>query len=183
MRRFTFASLLVASVAHAEFKAAYVDFQRALVEVEEGRAARQRLQVKADARKKVLETEKESLEKDAELFQKQEATMDEKAKRVKVDGLMKRRAELAESVQKAQQEIADAERAEMSTILPKFEAILGEIAQREGLSMVFDRGSSGLAWSTPSLDLTNELIRTYNARKAKAPTKGSDAKAGGAPHP
>ena len=39
MNRFVLASLLVATVAHAEFKAAFVDFQRALVEVDEGRAA------------------------------------------------------------------------------------------------------------------------------------------------
>ncbi|MBE2253702.1 MAG: OmpH family outer membrane protein [Myxococcus sp.] len=189
MRRFALLTLCLATVARAEFKAAYVDFQRALVEVEEGRAARQRLQVKADARKKELEGEKVSLEQEAEVFKKQEATMDDKARRTRVEGLMKRQQDLADKVQKAQVEISDAERKEMATILPKFEAILGEIAQREGLSMVFDRASSGLAWAPPYLDLTNELIRTYNARKAGA-AKGADApkaadaakpKAGGAP--
>lgn len=176
MRRFILLSLCVATVARAEFKAAYVDFQRALVEVDEGRAAKQRLQVKADARKKELEGEKTSLEKEADVFKKQEATMDDKARRAKVEGLMKRQSDLAEKVQKAQAEIADAERKEMSSILPKFEAILGEIAQREGLSMVFDRASSGLAWAPPYLDLTNELIRTYNSRKGGAPKAGDVAK-------
>jgi hypothetical protein len=54
--------------------------------------------------------------------------------------------------------------------------------------MVFDKSSSGLAWAPPALDLTNELIRMYNAQfkaaggaAATAP-KASDApKAGDAP--
>lgn len=170
MNRIVLASLLVATVAHAEFKAAFVDFQRALVEVDEGRAAKQRLQSKADAKKKELENDKVLLEKEAEVFKKQEATMDDKARRERFDGIMKKQNELAEKVQKAQYEIADAERKEMSTILPKFELILADIAQREGLSMVFDRSSSGLAWAPPYLDLTNELIRTYNSSK-KSPAK------------
>lgn len=168
MNRFVLASLLVATVAHAEFKAAFVDFQRALVEVDEGRAAKQRLQSKADAKKKELENDKVLLEKEAEVFKKQEATMDDKARRERFDGIMKKQNELAEKVQKAQYEIADLERKEMSTC--KFELILADIAQREGLSMVFDRSSSGLAWAPPYLDLTNELIRTYNSKKAPAKT-------------
>jgi outer membrane protein len=57
----------------------------------------------------------------------------------------------------------------MGTILPKFEAILDEISRREGLAMVFDRSTSGMAWAQPALDLTNELIRTYNSRKGSTP--------------
>lgn len=169
MNRLVLVPLLAASVAQAgDFKAAYVDFQRALVEVDEGRAAKQRLQTKADAKKKELELEKSGLEKEAELFKKQEATMDEKARREKLDSILRRQGDLAEKVQKAQYEIAEAERKEMSAILPKFEVILGEIAARENLAMVFDKTSSGLAWAPPSLDLTNELIRTYNSRKGPA---------------
>lgn len=167
MRSLALSILLSAALAHAEYKAAYVDYQRALAEIDEGKAAKTRLQAKADARKKELETDKTALEKDAESFKKQEATMDEKARREKFDSLMKRQNELGEKVQKAQLEISTAERNEMSVILPKFEEIVNEIAMREGLSMVFDRSSSGLAWVTPSLDLTNELIRTYNSRKSK----------------
>lgn len=175
-RLVTVSLCVVATLAHAEFKAAYVDYQRAMVEIEEGRAAKQRLQTKADARKKELETEKSSFDKDSETFKKQEAAMDEKVRREKFEGLMRRQAELAEKVQKAQLEIAEAERKEMSTILPKLESIVAEIAQREGLTMVFDRGSSGLAWAPPSLDLTNELIRTYNGRKSAASKAPADAK-------
>ncbi len=169
MRTLLFLTLVTSSLAHAQYKAAFVDFQRALSEVDEAKAAKGRVQAKADVKKKELETEKVSLDKDAEAFKKQEATMDEKARRDRFDGLMKRQNDLGEKVQKAQMEIAEAEQKEMAVILPKFQLIVNEIAQREGLSMVFDRSTSGLAWAAPSLDLTNEVIRTYNSRKNPAP--------------
>jgi outer membrane protein len=175
MRLLLLAALTAAPLAHAEFKAAFVDFQRALLEVDEGRAAKQRLQAKADAKKKEVESEGAALEKEGEAFKKQEATMDEKARRERFDALMKKQRELSEKVQKAQAELAEAERKEMSAILPKFELILDEISRREGLAMVFDRSTSGMAWAQPSLDLTNELIRTYNARKGAAPKPAADA--------
>jgi hypothetical protein len=64
--------------------------------------------------------------------------------------------------------------------MPKFEVLLGQIAQREGLTMVFDKSSSGLAWAPPALDLTNELIRMYNAQAKTTPAaapKGDAPKA------
>jgi outer membrane protein len=78
--------------------------------------------------------------------------------------------------QALQKELADSERKELGTIFPKLETLLGQIAQREGLTMVFDRSSSGLAWAPASLDLTNELIRMYNSTYkpgAKAPAPGT----------
>ena len=68
--------------------------------------------------------------------------------------------------------VVSEKRKELGTIFPKLESLLGQIAQREGLTMVFDRSSSGLAWAPSSLDLTNELIRMYNNQfKAAAPVK------------
>lgn len=176
MRTVLALTLVTASLARAEYKAAYVDYQRALLEIDEAKAAKGRVQSKADARKKELETDKAQLEKEAEAFKKQEATMDERTRRDKFDSLMKRQNELGEKVQKAQAEIAEAERKEMLVILPKFEGIVNEIALREGLSMVFDRSNSGIAWVTPSLDLTNELIRTYNSRKSSKPAADAPKK-------
>jgi len=174
MRTLAALALLTASLTHAgDFKAAYVDFNRALVEVDEGKAARARLQTKAEARKKELETEKAALEKDGEAYKKQEPMMDDKTRREKGEALLRRQSELADKAQRAQLEMNDAERKEMSTIIPRFETILAEIAQREGLTMIFDKVGSGLAWAPPSLDLTNELIRTYNTRKSTTPKAGA----------
>jgi len=162
---------MFAAVAHAaEFKAAYVDIQRALQETDEGKAAKARLQSLVDTKQKSVEKEKVALQAEVEAFQKQAATMDDKVRLGKEQELQKKTYDFAQKADKLRAEMAESERKELGSIMPKLEALLGTIAQREGLTMVFDRSSSGLAWAPPALDLTNELIRMYNAQ----------AKAGGA---
>ena len=166
---------LVSSVAHAEFKAAYVDIQRAVQEVEEGKIAKTRLQGMADIKQKAFEKEQNALKAEVEAYTKQKTTMDDKVAAAKEGELQKKMFDFQQRAQGLQKDLADSERKELSTIFPKLETLLGQIAQREGLTMVFDRSSSGLAWAPASLDLTNELIRMYNSTykpgaKAPAPT-------------
>ena len=157
------ALVLVGSAAHAvEFKAAYVDIQRAVQEVDEGKAAKNRLQALADSKQKAFEKEKAALQAEVDAYTKQKATMDDKVASAKEMELQKKTYEFAQKAEKLRTELADSERKELGSIFPKLETLLGQIAQREGLTMVFDRSSSGLAWAPPSLDLTNELIRMYN---------------------
>jgi outer membrane protein len=173
------AAVLVSTAASAaEFKAAYVDIQRAVQEVDEGRAAKARLQSLADAKQRDFEKEQVSLKAEVDAYQKQKLTMDDKVAAAKEMDLQKKTYEFAQKAEKLRAELGESERKELSTIFPKLEALLGQIAQREGLTMVFDRSSSGLAWAPPSLDLTNELIRMYNAQYKASVPKGGGKPAG-----
>ena len=177
---------LISSVAHAEFKAAYVDIQRAVQEVEEGKAAKTRLQGMADTKQKAFEKEQNALKAEVEAYTKQKATMDDKVAATKEGELQKKMFDFQQRAEKLRLELAESERKELGTIFPKLETLLGQIAQREGLTMVFDRSSSGLAWAPASLDLTNELIRMYNSTYkagAAAKTPGTPAPKAPAPAP
>ncbi len=183
-KSFVAALVLVSSTAlAAEFKAAFVDIQRAVQEVDEGRAAKTRLQSLADQKQKDFEKEQNMLKAEVDAYQRQKLTMDDKVAAAKEMELQKKTYEFAQKAEKLRAELGESERRELSTIFPKLEQLLGQIAQREGLTMVFDRSSSGLAWAPASLDLTNELIRMYNAQyKAPAGGKKGDV-AGGKPAP
>lgn len=177
------AALLFASAAHAnDFKAAYVDIQRAVTEVEEGKAAKLRLQSQADAKQKAFEKEKAALQAEVDAYTKQKPTMDDKVAAQKEMDLQKKTYEFAQKAEKLRGELAEMERKELGAIFPKLEQLLGQIAQREGLTMVFDKSSSGLAWAPASLDLTNELIRMYNSQ-FKAAGGGAAKKEAPAPKP
>jgi outer membrane protein len=89
--------------------------------------------------------------------------MDDKVAATKEMELQKKMVDFQQRADKVRQELTELERKELGAIFPKLETLLGQIAQREGLTMVFDRSSSGLAWAPASLDLTNELIRMYNS--------------------
>jgi outer membrane protein len=166
---------LNSAAARAEQKFAYVDLQRAISEVDEGRQAKARLQQILDAKQKDLDREQEALRKEKEQLDKQASAMSEEARVQKQGDLQKKLFELAQKFEKGKQEIAMKEQTEMQAIIGKMDPILTKIAQREGFTMVFDR--PGLVYAPGHLDLTNELVRMYNDQhKAKA-TASADAPA------
>lgn len=173
-----FAGLIVVLVSltsqAADFKAAYVDVQRAVQEVDEGKAAKTRLQALVAEKQKVLEKEQTALKAEKDAYDKQSSTMTDGARRSKEEELQKKFMDFSQRAEKFRTDMAEQERKELGSIFPKLEALLGQIATRDGLTMVFDKSNSGLAWAPPALDLTNELIRMYNA-SSKNPAKAADA--------
>jgi outer membrane protein len=165
---------LFASVAHAELKLGYVDLQRALVEVGEGQAAKAKLKGEMDKKKSELDAEQAKLTDDKAVLDKQGAMMSEEVRTQKFTEWQKRLYDVMQKAQKVQVDLQEKERTELKKIFEKMDPIIAAIAQREGLTMVFEKTDSGLVYAPPSLDLTNELVRTYNE---KHPTKGAGGKA------
>ncbi len=155
---------LFATVAHADIKLGYVDLQRALIEVGEGQAAKNKLKGEMDKKKSELDAEQAKLTDDKAVLDKQGAMMSEEVRTQKFTEWQKRLYDVMQKAQKVQVELQDKERNELKKIFEKMDPIIAAIAQREGLTMVFEKTDSGLVYAPPSLDLTNELVRTYNEK-------------------
>lgn len=177
------AVLSLAGVAHADIKLGYVDLQRALMEVDEGRSAKTRLQGEVDKKKKDFEAEQGKLRDDKAVLDKQGSMMSEEVRNQKFAELQKRLFELTQKAEKLQVDLADSERKELKKIFEKMDPIIASIAKREELTMVFEKTDSGLVYAPASLDLTNELVRTYNTQfPVKTMGGGKQLPAGGAPN-
>ncbi len=173
MRRHSFialVTLLTAGVASADIKLGYVDLQRALAEVQEGQSAKSRLKSEVDKKKNEFEAEQNKLRDDKAVLDKQGAMMSEEVRNQKFTELQKRLFDLTQKAERLQSELAEKERVELKKIFEKMDPIIASIAQRETLTMVFEKTDSGLVYAPASLDLTNELVRTYND---KYPVKGA----------
>ncbi len=155
---------LFATVAHADIKLGYVDLQRALIEVGEGQAAKNKLRGEMDKKKSELDAEQAKLTDDKAVLDKQGAMMSEEVRTQKFTEWQKRLYDVMQKAQKVQVELQEKERTELKKIFEKMDPIIAAIAQREGLTMVFEKTDSGLVYAPPSLDLTNELVRTYNEK-------------------
>jgi outer membrane protein len=165
-------SLAVPTVAAAaDLKVAYVDYQRVLLEVDDGKAAKNRLQKWLESRQKEIDSEQESLRKEKETLDKQASAMSEETRIQKATDLQKKVYDLAQKWEKSRGEAAERERKEMEPIIGKIDEVIRTIAERDGLSMVFEKRDSGLVYALNQFDLTNEVIRTYNTSKGKAPAK------------
>jgi len=179
MKKVLLLSLLLSLPALAQVKLGYVDLQRALREVTEGQQARQRLEKEMDKRKKELEAEENRLKNEQDTFQKQAAMMSEAARGQRMMELQNNAAAFFQKAQRMQEEMAQIEQTALRDIFEKMDPIVEAIAQREGLTMMFEKTNSGLVWAAQSIDYTNEVVRTYNERHkasaapppAKAPAK------------
>jgi outer membrane protein len=161
-------SLVVPSLAAAEIKMGYVDYQRVMLEVDDGKAAKARLQKWLESRQKEIDSEQESLRKEKETLDKQASAMSEETRVQKATDLQKKVYDLAQKWEKSRGEAAERERKEMEPIIARIDDVIKGIADREGLGMVFEKRDSGLVFALSQYDLTNEVIRSYNSGKSKA---------------
>jgi outer membrane protein len=156
--------LLLPAFAHAaEMKLAYVDLQRALQETEEGKATKQQLQSMLSAKQAEIDKQQEELRKEKELLDKQASAMSEQTRNQKVQEFQAKVMQLGEKFQKERQAMQLQQQQALNGILERMEGVIKVIADRENITMVFDK-SGGLIYAPSSLDLTNELIREYNAK-------------------
>ncbi|OJH35866.1 OmpH family outer membrane protein [Cystobacter ferrugineus] len=162
------ASLVVPTLAAAQTKMGYVDYQRVMLEVDDGKAAKARLQKWLDARQKEIDAEQEALRKEKETLDKQASAMSEETRVQKATDLQKKVYDLAQKWEKSRGEAAERERKEMEPIIARIDDVIRTIAEREGLGMVFEKRDSGLVYALSQYDLTNEVIRSYNNGKGKA---------------
>lgn len=172
----TFLTLLgsstLSSPAFADLKVGYVDLQRALSEVGEGQVAKAKLKGEIDKKKAEFEAEQKKLREDGMVLDRQASAMSEEVRVEKMKQLQGRVMQMTEKGQKLQVEFVEKERVELKKIFDKMDPIVAAIAKRDGLAYVLEKTDSGLVFAESSLDITNELVRTYNE---KYPAKGTKA--------
>ncbi len=184
MRKLAAAVALVAALApaagRAEQRIGYVDLQRALNEVEEGKAAKALLKRDFDEKQKQLDAKKTEFDKLQADFEKQSTIMSETARKDRGQDLDRRARELQALFMNLQKDLSEREREATRGIFETMHGLVREIADTEGLSMVIT--GEALVYAQPSLDITNELVRKYNGRfkagaGAPAAAKKPEAKA------
>ncbi|HEY6003953.1 MAG TPA: OmpH family outer membrane protein [Anaeromyxobacter sp.] len=165
---------LVPAAASAQQKIGYVDLQRAMNEIEEGKAVTAVLKQDFAEKQKQIDAKKAELEKLQAEFEKQATVMSEQARKDKAVDLDRRARDLQALFVSLQKDLSDRDREATRGVFDKMAQIVAEIAEADGFTIVLER-NAGLVYAPPSLDLTNELIRKYNARHpggAKKPEAG-----------
>lgn len=175
-------ALAVAPAARAETKIGFVDLQRAIREVDEGKAATATLKKDFDEKQKHLDGKKAEFDKLKAEFEKQSVVMAENVKKEKAAELDRKAMELQQLFMQLQKDLSEREGEVMRGIVDKMAGVVREIAEADGFTMVVERQDAGIIYAQPSLDLTNELVRKYNARYG-AGKNGAKPAAGAKPAP
>ncbi len=180
--------LALAPAARADTKIAFVDFERAGNECDEGKAANAALAKVQEDKMKPLKDKQAEFETMRTDFEKQQAVLSAEARQQKGIELQKRSDELQQLYVQAQQELQQKNMELIRTLGDHVTDVVREIAEKEGIQVVMNK--SALVYAPDALDLTNEVIRKHNARfpakgaatpaaadpKAKTPPKKSGGK-------
>lgn len=167
---FTLALFALPVTASAQQRLGFYDGQRLQTELEDAKAAKARLQKWIDDRQKELAREQEALRKDKEAFDKQASSLRPDVLYQKGGEIQSRFIALTQKYEHMQREAQTKERLEMEPILTKIGQAVARLAEQKGFAMIFDQRTSGMTYGQAQYDLTNEIIRLYNAG-SKQPSK------------
>lgn len=157
-------AVALAPSARAADVIGYVNLQRAILEVEDGKKAKARLKKTFEEKQAKLQKEEAELEKlRAQLEGADPETADD-ATKAKAIELQKRFLKLRQDLMNEQQDLKKLESEALSAITDKMRKVIAQMGKKGGYLMIMEAQESSLLFAKPHLDITNEVIRKYNAK-------------------
>lgn len=153
-----------APMAFAQAKIGTVDFQRAINEVAEGKAAKTRLEAMYAEKKTALDRMQANLAQKQQDYQKQAVVLSESARKAKEDEMNNDLMALQQAYQRYEGEFNQAYMGAMDTLLQKMRKIAEGIGQERGYTLVIEVTEGGVVYASSTVDITDELIKRYNAQ-------------------
>ena len=160
--------LLFTGIAQAkDVKIAYVDMQRALLEVEDGKQAKARLEKLKSERQGKLDASQEELRAMQKNFEAQKAFMKPEVMQEKQKEFAQKLQALQMTYATLQKELVAEEAKETQKIFKRMAKIVADVGEKEGYTVILEKTESSILWAPKHLEITNDLIRRYNAGEGK----------------
>lgn len=159
--------LLVAGGAAAELKIAVIDTQRALLESEEARQLMQAAQSELQGDQNQLQTLGQQIMGLREQFQKDAEVMGESDQRRRQKEIEDKQIEYEFLANKLQKAVNDRRQELGQQMVPKLEAVLKELTEKEGYDLVLERGA--VMYADGKHDITRRVTELLNEKRTAAP--------------
>ena len=171
--------LMAAAVpARAEVKIAYVDIQRALNECNNGKRARSNIRVEAERAQTRLQREQSEAQSLKDELDKKGMLMPADQRQNLEDELAKKMRTFQDDVKNERDELHQRDNEATAAIVRDLATVVRELGEKAGYTVVMEKG--GLLWGIPSADITDQVIRSYDAMNVKAGTLAPDPRWAGA---
>lgn len=148
-------------------RVAFINAQRAILETNEGKAAREAIDKDAKKKQEELAKDEQEIKRLSDDFQAQFAVMPESTKAEKQKELQKKYEAFQRARMEFEQVFRDREQQETGKILNKMLVILDEYAKKNGYDFVFEQGTGALLYASKIEDITIEIVAEYNRKHKK----------------
>lgn len=161
---FVFASMVSPQEASAE-RVAVINMQKVLRNCEAGRKAMRSLNSKFDALQAKLKRKQEQLKAFKADLEKKAPLLSEEARLEKEREYKRMLREFKGLSDDAQFEMRQLEAKVMEPILKDLETVVNRIGKERGYTIILEKNMPGLYYASPSVDITEEVIKEYDRRR------------------
>ncbi len=173
----TLAAVALAGIAHAQEKLAFVDIQRALNDCRNGKTAKAEFKIRLQRVQSQLQQEQGEVQSLKDQIEKKGSLMQPDQRQNVENEYAKKLRDFQADYKTSSDELQERDKEMTGAIVRDLATVVRQIGQREGYTMVMEKG--GLLWASSSIDITDQVIRAYDAMNVKPGALGAEAEAGG----
>jgi outer membrane protein len=147
--------------ADPDVKIGYVDIQRVIETSDKGKEFRDKVFQIRKQKEQILTGKQEEVNRLRQDFQQKAFTLSERARLDKEQELRQKELELRNLSETYRQEILLEGRKLQAIMFRDLSEVVAGIGEKEGFTAVLDKDT--LLWASQSIDITDEVIKAYNA--------------------
>lgn len=163
------AGLWAQGAAAAPAKMGFIDLDRAMMSTKEGKKALDEFQKTYEVRAKEIQEKQTSLEKGASEFQAQQMTLSEEKREERQAQIDEQQVSLTRLKEDYQKSLERKRNLLISLIMGKMQPVISDYAKKNAITAVFIIQQQMLAFVDTSVDITNEIIKLYDAANPVTP--------------
>jgi outer membrane protein len=174
------AMLMVTSAAipaRADLKLAYVDVQRALNECDAGKKAKGEFQGRVTSLESRLQRQQNEVQALKDEIEKKGMLMNQDERQSKQDQYVAKLKNFERDYKDSKDELQAKDNEMTAKIVHDLAQVIRSLGERDGYTMVMEKGS--ILWGAPGIDITDQVIRNYNAMHVQIGTVGEGGGGGG----
>jgi outer membrane protein len=168
-----------AAPAPAQLRMAFVDLQRVAAESSEGKAANAKVQQLTQTKTNEISTKTKQLDAANQKLQQGGTVLNDATRGQLQKEVERLTVEIDRAQQDAQAEVQEFQQQQLATFQEKLKPVVEGLVKELGVGLLFSMGDAGAIFVDPSLDVTPEVIKRFDAASAAKPA----APAAAAPKP
>src|SRR5258708_22535862 len=159
--------------ARAELKFAFVDVQRALNECDAGKKAKAEFQGRVTSLEGRLQRQQNEVQALKDEIEKKGMLMNQDERQSKQDQYVAKLKNFERDYKDSKDELQAKDNEMTAKIVHDLAQVIRALGERDNHTMVMEKGS--ILWGAPNIDITDQVIRNYNAMHVQIGTVGEGA--------
>jgi outer membrane protein len=161
------------AAASVKLSIAVIDMQKAILQTEEGKAAKVKIEKDAQSKRDALIKQQDDLNALGQEFQSQQSVLSDESKLERQKEIQSKMQALRTAQISFEQEVRRKEMEETQKIIESLQKIIDEMSRKKGYDFVFERNAGALLYAPSVEDITDEVVKLYNGRSSSKPAKGT----------